>query len=201
MRARPLLIKRDRESSSRALRLRQTLLNAPLLHKQMSVPVMDDGVAGIQLDSTLKFQLRSFPVPIVVVKHMPHGRVGLGECIIEFQGARSCCLSLGHGIARRHDLRTAQQTEKSVVIRRPGVGEAIVRIRLNRFLKIGARLLQAVGSPLIPVIPTEPALTRSTVRSPWVSTCSRPFPIPSPEYWIGKLATLKSQTHAFGGSA
>src|SRR5262249_33833026 len=107
------------------------LIRSAQCHKKLPVPVIDNPVRWIQLDSTLEISLQAFPVPIVEA-NMRERPVCLSQFTVEFQrfsrsklGLAQSVLCWGHATTCQHYI---------------GVGDSCVRHRIIGMA--GERLLK-----------------------------------------------------------
>src|SRR5882672_9468718 len=106
-------------------------------------------IIWIQLDRSAIFVLRSLPVPLSHCLDRGKRSVGLGQSVIEPERQRCC--PLGQSVAFRW-CEKAVITSQRVAISQSGIGQRVVWILNNRFLKEFSCLLKAFVSALVPMI-------------------------------------------------
>ncbi len=143
---------RERIELQGALKMGHRFVEAPDAVEVLAVGLVRVGVAGVEFQRALELPLCPGKVPVPFEEKEGQRGVGLGQLVVEFEGAAHRSLTAGVGLIEGEVLVAGPAHGVGVAESVPGQGK--LGIELHRLPEEFGALLHALEGALIPEVPT-----------------------------------------------
>src|SRR5205814_10541664 len=107
------------------------------------------GKIRVERQAAQELALGSGPIPVVVKVYAAERDMGEGQSLVEFQSLHGCRFGFGSGFQRCQ----IRGVHCGVSFGKAGIGKGIVRVELNRLLKLVERLFKLASPGPCQVVP------------------------------------------------